>query len=132
MRQLRKKLEADPERPQYILTEPGLGYRFIAGPAPGAAPVIVAYYDADADLNLVANAVKSSCDAADGVVDGMVNRFQAELDQVRTHVALWMFHAQGADNEAVARYLGFHDAANFRRSFKRWTGVIERAKIPRQ
>lgn len=49
--------------------------------------------------------------------------FQAELDQVRTHVALWLFQAQRMDNEAVADYLGFHDAANFRRSFKRWTGL---------
>jgi len=30
IRQLRKKLEEDPEQPQYILNEPGVGYRFIA------------------------------------------------------------------------------------------------------
>ncbi|MBL8056517.1 MAG: response regulator transcription factor [Anaerolineales bacterium] len=30
MRQLRKKLEADPSQPLYLLTEPGVGYRFMA------------------------------------------------------------------------------------------------------
>ncbi|MDP1977059.1 AraC family transcriptional regulator [Undibacterium sp.] len=49
--------------------------------------------------------------------------FQAELDQVRTHVALYLFQSLQYDNEAVAHHLGFHDANNFRRSFKRWTGV---------
>jgi two-component system KDP operon response regulator KdpE len=35
--QLRRKLEADPGRPAYLLTEPGQGYRLLASPAPGAS-----------------------------------------------------------------------------------------------
>jgi two-component system KDP operon response regulator KdpE len=31
MAQLRRKLEADPARPRYLLTEPGMGYRFEPG-----------------------------------------------------------------------------------------------------
>ena len=29
--QLRKKLETNPEEPHYIITEPGIGYRFVTG-----------------------------------------------------------------------------------------------------
>jgi two-component system KDP operon response regulator KdpE len=32
--QLRNKLEAEPTRPRYILTEPGVGYRFREEPLP--------------------------------------------------------------------------------------------------
>jgi two-component system KDP operon response regulator KdpE len=31
--QLRRKLEPDPSRPRYLITEPGMGYRFIGEPA---------------------------------------------------------------------------------------------------
>lgn len=36
--QLRKKLEKDPTRPQFILTDPGVGYRFCAEPADQPEP----------------------------------------------------------------------------------------------
>jgi AraC-like DNA-binding protein len=51
------------------------------------------------------------------------SHFQAELDLVRTHVTIQMICAQGYNNDQIANYLGFHDANNFRRSFKRWTGL---------
>lgn len=49
--------------------------------------------------------------------------FQAELDQARTHATLRLIRQHGLSNEEIADRLGFHDANNFRRSFKRWTGL---------
>jgi AraC-like DNA-binding protein len=48
---------------------------------------------------------------------------QAQLDQVRAHAALYLMTLRGQRGEAVARSLGFNDKSNFRRSFKRWTGM---------
>ena len=36
MAQLRRKLEPDPARPQWLITEPGMGYRFQPAPVSGA------------------------------------------------------------------------------------------------
>ena len=44
------------------------------------------------------------------------------MDRVHKHVALYLYQIKGWSNEAVAEYLNFNDPANFRRSFKRWTG----------
>ncbi|WP_148661558.1 AraC family transcriptional regulator [Roseateles chitosanitabidus] len=48
---------------------------------------------------------------------------QAQLDQVRAHAALYLMTLRGQRGEAVARSLGFNDKSNFRRSFRRWTGM---------
>lgn len=48
--------------------------------------------------------------------------FQQQVDRVRKSVALHLYQVKGLSNDEVAAYLNFNDAANFRRSFKRWTG----------
>lgn len=48
--------------------------------------------------------------------------FQQQVDRVRKQVALHLYQVKGYSNDEVAAYLNFNDAANFRRSFKRWTG----------
>ncbi len=49
--------------------------------------------------------------------------FQAELDLARVHASIHLLQVRGYSNEQVAQHLGFHDARNFRRSFRRWTGL---------
>ncbi|MBI2381654.1 MAG: AraC family transcriptional regulator ligand-binding domain-containing protein [Gammaproteobacteria bacterium] len=50
--------------------------------------------------------------------------YQALQDGARLHAALYLVWARGYDNEAVAERLAFHDAPNFRRAFRRWTGLV--------
>jgi AraC-like DNA-binding protein len=52
--------------------------------------------------------------------------FQQQVDLVRKHMALYLYQIKCLSNEEVAQYLAFNDAANFRRSFKRWTGSTPR------
>lgn len=49
-------------------------------------------------------------------------QFQKLQDQARLHVSLYLFHANGWNNDQVADYLNFNDLTNFRRAFKRWSG----------
>jgi AraC-like DNA-binding protein len=48
--------------------------------------------------------------------------FRALLDELRMQIALKYLRTTGLSNEDVALALGFSDAANFRRAFRRWTG----------
>jgi AraC-like DNA-binding protein len=49
--------------------------------------------------------------------------FQKELDLARKHVALYLYQVKGYQHHQVADYLRFNDINNFRRAFKRWTGL---------
>jgi len=49
--------------------------------------------------------------------------FQEQLDLARKHVALYLYQIKGYQHHDVADYLRFNDINNFRRAFKRWTGL---------
>ncbi len=50
--------------------------------------------------------------------------YQKLLDRTRKYLALEELYLNGATNQDAAKRLGFNDIANFRRSFKRWTGLL--------
>lgn len=49
--------------------------------------------------------------------------FQAQLDQARLHTAIILYRVHGYKTEQVAQYLNINDSTNFRRAFKRWSGL---------
>jgi len=53
--------------------------------------------------------------------------FQAQYDAVRKDLALYWMNQEGMSNEQIASRLHFHDAANLRRAFKKWTGLTPMA-----
>lgn len=55
-------------------------------------------------------------------VDGM--RYQQVGDQIRLRYSLELMHIEGGSNEDIADALRLGDGANFRRSFRRWTGIL--------
>lgn len=51
------------------------------------------------------------------------SHFQAIYDQVRKDLAVYWINQEGYSSEQVAKKLHFHDVANLRRAFKKWTGL---------
>lgn len=49
--------------------------------------------------------------------------FQQQLDLVRKHTAIYLYEVQQMNSQQIAEYLCFNDMNNFRRAFKRWTGI---------
>lgn len=54
---------------------------------------------------------------------GHDSRFQAIYDEARLHHSLYLHQVMGLSMEGVAERLSHGDRANFRRSFRRWTGL---------
>ena len=50
-------------------------------------------------------------------------RFQTSYDEVRLHHSLYLHQVMGLSMEGIAERLSHGDRANFRRSFRRWTGL---------
>ena len=50
-------------------------------------------------------------------------RFRSLLDEARFHHSLYLSHIRGLSTEQIAERLSNGDRTNFRRSFRRWTGM---------
>lgn len=49
--------------------------------------------------------------------------YQLLVDDVRRDLAVFLLRSRGWSSQEVARHMNYTDISNFRRSFKRWTGI---------
>lgn len=49
--------------------------------------------------------------------------FQQQIDLARKNTAIYLFQVKHFNNQQIAEYLRFNDMNNYRRAFKRWTGL---------
>jgi AraC-like DNA-binding protein len=50
-------------------------------------------------------------------------KYQGLLDEVRYRLALEYLHSTHLGTDEIAHLLGFNNATNFRRAFKRWSSM---------
>ena len=76
-----------------------------------------------AGLDVTATALKLSPSSLKRHLRAHDSRFQAIYDEARLHHSLYLHQVMGLSMEGLAARLSHGDRANFRRSFRRWTGL---------
>ncbi len=82
---------------------------------------------APVNLDYIANAMHMSTATLKRKLASHNTSYQQLLDHYRQQQAIFQLSQQGLSNDKVADALNFSDTTNFRRSFKRWTGVTPSA-----
>jgi AraC-like DNA-binding protein len=118
-------LAADPENLEHLLRECDLQLRRLQGgelsqrvrarlaKATGLMPT----------LEVVAQAEHVSKRTLMRHLAGEGQTYQGLLDEVRFERACWLLQQSDVTVETVANQLGYEDASNFGRTFKRWSGL---------
>ncbi|MFT5760183.1 MAG: AraC-like DNA-binding protein [Alteromonadaceae bacterium] len=81
----------------------------------------------DISLDLLASELDVSAATLKRKLTAHHTNYQKILDRYRQQQAIFSLREQGYSTEKVAQLLSFTDITNFRRSFKRWTGITPSA-----
>ncbi|MEQ6886109.1 AraC family transcriptional regulator ligand-binding domain-containing protein [Salicola sp. Rm-C-2C1-2] len=85
--------------------------------------LLIRHAEAPPDLNTTAHALAMSPSSLKRRLRDCDTHFQSLHDEARLHYSLYLSQVLGLDMDAIAERLSHGDRANFRRSFRRWTGM---------